>query len=263
MRGLLVKLAIVSIACALPICVLGLIAVSQTRLVLWRGVRACVADFKLTGFAFPCLFVDLTGEGELGYVVLKSPFGTPDTVLAPTRKVVGVEDPWLQSPSAPNYFDAAWRARFYLKDQNGRSPKPDVFALAVNSAFTRSQDQLHIHLGCLRPTLSDRLSSLASGLLVGAWTRVDLIPGSVVWALRTGRRDLSGVEPFRLAAEGLGDKIQDRGRLTIFVTGARLADEELLILVTDAHASVSSSQVEVDDLIDLACSVRSVVPGLH
>ncbi len=125
--------------------------------------------------------------------------------------------------------------RPYLKGPGGRSPQPDEFALAVNSALTRSQDQLHIYLGCLLPAINHRLSTLAYGLPIGVWTRVrGLIPGSVLWGLRTGRHDLAGVEPFRLAAEGLRDKIRDRAQLTIFVTGVRLADEELPILASEA-----------------------------
>ena len=153
MRGLLTTLAIGLVACGLPLSALGVFAASPMRQALWQTVRACVADFKLTGGSFPCSLVDLTGGEERGYVVLRAPFGPPDTVLAPTRRVIGVEDPWLQSPDSPNYFDAAWRARAYLKGSDGRSPRTDEFALAVNSALTRSQDQLHIHLGCFLPAM--------------------------------------------------------------------------------------------------------------
>jgi CDP-diacylglycerol pyrophosphatase len=43
------------------------------RLALWPVVRACVADFKLTGAPFPCLKVDLSSDDQRGYVVLRSP----------------------------------------------------------------------------------------------------------------------------------------------------------------------------------------------
>jgi CDP-diacylglycerol pyrophosphatase len=264
MRSLLTKLVIGLIACDLTLSALGMFAVSPARQALWQAVRACVADFKLTGGSFPCLLVDLMGGEEQGYVVLRVPFGPPDTVLVPTRRVIGVEDPWLQSPNSPNYFDAAWRARHYLKGPDGRSPHPDEFALKVNSALTRSQDQLHIHLGCLSPAMNNRLSTLASGLPIGVWTPVrGLIPGSVLWGLRTGRHDLAGVEPFRLAAEGLGDRIRDRAQLMIFVTEVRVGDEELLILASDSNAPASGYQVGADELIDLACAVRSGLSVLN
>jgi len=49
----------------------------------------------------------------------------------------------------------------------------------------------------------------------------------------------------------------------IFVTGVRLANEELLILASDANASASSYQVAAEDVIDLACLVRSGLSGLN
>ena len=48
-------------------------AIGLDRLALWQVVRACVADFKLTGAPFPCLEVDLSGGEARGDVVLRSP----------------------------------------------------------------------------------------------------------------------------------------------------------------------------------------------
>ena len=112
-------------------------AIGLDRMALWQVVRACVADFKLTGAPFPCLEVNLAGGEELGNVVMRPPL-SEDTVLAPTRRIVGIEDPFLQSPEAPNYFDAAWRARTFLKDAEGQAPERDEIALFVNSAVVRT-----------------------------------------------------------------------------------------------------------------------------
>jgi hypothetical protein len=51
-RGPLVKLVIGLIACGLTLSALGVFAASPTRQALWQAVRACVADFKLTGVPF-------------------------------------------------------------------------------------------------------------------------------------------------------------------------------------------------------------------
>ena len=112
-------------------------AMELHRMVLWQVVRACVADYKLTGKPFPCLEVDLAGGEALGTVVLRPPL-LEDTVLAPTRRIKGIEDPFLQSPEAPNYFDAAWRARTFLKDADGQAPEREAIALFVNSAIVRT-----------------------------------------------------------------------------------------------------------------------------
>jgi len=77
-------------------------AMELHRMVLWQVVRACVADFKLTGKPFPCLEVDISRREAFGNVVLRPPL-MDDTVLVPTRRMKGIEDPFLQSPEAPNY----------------------------------------------------------------------------------------------------------------------------------------------------------------
>src|SRR5258708_9673368 len=92
------------------------------RMALWQVVRACVADFKLTGAPFPCLEVNLAGGEARGAVVVRPPL-LNDMVLSPTRRIKGIEDPFLQSPEAPNYFDAAWRARTYLTSAVGPVPQ--------------------------------------------------------------------------------------------------------------------------------------------
>ncbi len=254
MPGKPLNFAVGLVACGLALSAVGSVAGAPRRQALWLTVQACVADHKLTGAAFPCLLVDLDGGEERGYVVLRDPFG-PDTILAPTRRVTGIEDPWLRSPQAPNYFAAAWRARPLLKGPGGRPPAPDGFALAVNSALARSQDQFHIHLGCLAPALARKLPILAAKLPVGAWTRVGVaIEGSSFWALRAGRTDPQDIEPVRLAVEAIGGK-RNLARTTLLVTELRVGrSEESLILVSDAGQSGSLQEASAESLLDPACS---------
>ncbi len=263
MRRSLVNLTQSLIACSLTASALTPLAAATERQTLWRVVQTCVADYKLTGAAFPCLQVNLTGGDERGYVVLRPPLRPPHIILAPTRRIVGVEDPWLQSPEAPNYFDAAWRARSFLKGPDGSPPGRDEFAVAVNSALTRSQDQLHIHLGCLVPAARRAVGAFASKLPIGEWARVAaVIRGSELWGLRIGQADLAGAEPFRLAAAGLADKVRDRARLMIVVAGIRIAnDDEMLILAFYVGASRSLGQVSAENILDPACSIGSSLSG--
>ena len=193
-------------------------AMGLHRMALWQVVRACVADYKLTGTPFPCLKVDLSGGEERGNVVLRPPL-SDDTILAPTRRIVGVEDPFLQSPEAPNYFDAAWRARTFLKDADGHAPERDAIALIVNSAIVRAQDQLHIHVGCLVPYARRALAAAAPKVPMGEWAQIGaVVPHTMFWAYRIPGTDLANVNPFRLAAEALAGKTNeprrpdDRGR---------------------------------------------------
>jgi CDP-diacylglycerol pyrophosphatase len=231
-------------------------ATGLDRLALWQVVRACVADFRLTGSPFPCLKVDLSGGEERGSVVLRLP-PWDDMILAPTRRIVGIEDPFLQSAGAPNYFDAAWRARSFLKGADGRAPARDAVTLVVNSAVVRGQDQLHIHVGCLLPAARLALAAAAPKIPIGEWMRVGAVaPHATFWGTRIRGTDLSGVEPFRLAAEALADKASSRSDLTIAVVGVRVeGDDEFLILATYAKAPHAWWPVGSDDLLS-TCPAR-------
>lgn len=239
--------------------VFGLVALggggAVERHALWQVVRACVADHQSTGAPFPCLAVDLAGGVDRGSVVLRPPFGAPDTILAPTRQVVGVEDPWLQSPAAPNYFAAALEARSFISKADGSQPRLSEVALAVNSRFTRTQDQLHIHIGCSSPRVQQAMRLLAASMKVGEWARVDsLVPGSELWALRTGRSDLAQTEPFRLVAARFAVGRSDLGRLMVSVVGTRIADrDELLLLVADHRAQARSGHLWAEEIVEPAC----------
>ena len=82
-----------------------------------------VANQGLTGAAFPCLKVDVSHGDERGYVLLRAPWGAPDLVLAPTRKIAGVEDPSLQNSGAAKLFrgGSGTRAPFCQRSAKSRS----------------------------------------------------------------------------------------------------------------------------------------------
>jgi CDP-diacylglycerol pyrophosphatase len=228
-------------------------AMELQRMVLWQVVRACVADYKLTGMPFPCLEVDLSGGEGLGNVVLRAPL-SDDTVLAPTRRIIGIEDPFLQSPEAPNYFDAAWRARTFLRGADGQAPERDAVALFVNSAMVRTQDQLHIHVGCLFPYARRTLAAAAPKIPMGEWARIGaVVPHTMFWAYRIPGTDLASVNPFRLAAEAVAGKTGDPGDLTVVVAGVRVdSDDEFLVLASYAKAPHAWWPVGADNLLS-AC----------
>jgi CDP-diacylglycerol pyrophosphatase len=226
-------------------------AMELHRMALWQVVRACVADYKLTGAPFPCLEVHLSGGEERGTVVLRPPL-LDDTMLAPTRRITGVEDLFLRSPEAPNYFDAAWRARTFLKSADGQAPERDAIALFVNSAIVRTQDQLHIHVGCLFPYARATLAAAAPHVPMGEWAEIGpVVPHTTFWAYRIPGTDLANVNPFRLAAEVVAGKTKDPGDLTVVVVGVRVeGDDQFLILASYSNAPHAWWPVGADNLLD-------------
>ena len=233
-----------------------------TRGALWKVVQTCVANRALTGAAFPCLKVDVSGGDERGYVILRAPIGAPDLILAPTRKVVGVEDPSLQASEAPNYFEDAWSARAFLSDERQEPLARDDVVLVVNSRLLRSQDQLHIHIGCLSRRMRRMLRTRAPELPEDGWARIggplnvaNTLDGPGLWARRIDSETLAGVNPFRLAAEGGSDETESRSRLMIAVAGVQLADGRggfVLIAAYDDPAN-PNDQYSAEDFIDPSC----------
>ena len=232
-------------------------ALGLDRQALWQVVRACVADFKLTAAPYPCLAVNLSDGEERGYVVLRPPL-MHDMILSPTRQIVGVEDPFLRTTEAPNYFAAAWRARSLLVDPGGRPPKRDAVALVVNSALNRTQDQLHIHIGCLLPPVQRAIAAAAPQVPAGDWKQITaVVPHIVFWGMRVPGMDLADVEPFRLVAKAFADKARDEGRLTIVVTAVHVQGEDgFLILASYLGAPHSWWSVGDNELIGARCPIE-------
>src|ERR1700723_3475452 len=88
---------------------------------------------------------------DKGFVVLKDITGIAQFLLIPTARISGIEDPEILDPQATNYWDAAWRARYFVDERLPTSLPRDAVSLAINSSVGRTQDQLHIHIDCIRP----------------------------------------------------------------------------------------------------------------
>ena len=239
-------------------------AIGLDRLALWQVVLTCVANYRLTGAPFPCLEVDLSDGTGRGYIVLRPPL-LNDLIVAPTREIVGIEDPFLQLDGAPNYFNAAWRARSFLKRSDGRTPERDEIAVVANPAVIRTQDQLHIHVGCLKSSAKRMLAAAAPNVPIGKWVRIGaVVPDSMFWGMRKRGTDLSDIEPFRLAAEAVAAKVIPPRNLTIAAAGVRVeGDDQFLILAYYAEAAGAWRPVGVGSsaLLDRNCPAGASPSG--
>jgi len=115
---------------------------------LWDIVsKRCVPEQSLHGVPAPCLKVSLTQR----YTVFNDANGPLHTLLIPTDKISGIESSVLLGAKAENYFQYGWDTRYFLTQQ-AAFPVPDRYlAQAVNSRYGRTQNQLHLHLACLKP----------------------------------------------------------------------------------------------------------------
>lgn len=167
---------ILLVAGVLALATLGAMACWQhARSALWRIVDGQCVPAAQAGRASACVEVSPAQGAEAGFAVLKDRRGAWQYLLIPTRRVSGIEDPALLEPAAAAYLPDAWRARRWM-DAANRAPVPrEDVALALNSSWSRSQDQLHVHISCVRADLRARLQALDVGLgerwieLPGGW----------------------------------------------------------------------------------------------
>ncbi len=226
----------------------------MSRGVLWQVIQACLVNHALTGATFPCLDVNVSDGSERGYVILRSPLEAPDFILSPTRRSVGVEDPSLGALNAPNYFEDAWNARRFLQDGLQRPLRRDDVVLAVNSRQSRSQDQLHIHIGCLTRQAKETLRALAPALPENRWAWLGRPShGLVFWGRLLVKDDLVDVNPFRLAADGRPNQSEDSSQTTIAVGGIELSDGRDAFILLASYDN-PFGEYSAEDLLDYSAS---------
>ena len=198
---------------------------ASERSLLWRVVQTCLVNHKLTGGAFPCLDVQTPNGRAEGYAVLRAPLEKTHIVVMPTVRTIGIEAERLRAPDAPSYFHDAWSARHFVTDDLPIKPGRADIGMAVNSRPGRSQDQLHIHVNCLRPAVKQALAQQAPALRDHAWARLAILPHAPRYFVHDVRSmDLAGINVFQAVADGLKVDPDDMDDVTIVVVGANDVD---------------------------------------
>ena len=167
--------------------------------------------------------------------------GATQFLLIPTARVTGIEDPAILAPGAPNYWEAAWQARGLVQSlAKGPLPTSDL-SLAINSIDGRSQDQLHIHIDCIRADVRDALR--AHLVEIGDhWAPLPIpLLGMRIGRCGSRRSIVPGPTRFRLLADGLPGARAAMGQQTLLAVGAIFGDGEpgMVLLQTEvdlAHA---------------------------
>ena len=136
---------------------------------LWNLVSTeCLPNEVQHSDPKPCASVDLKD----GYVILKDRRGLTQYLLIPPIRVTGIESAYLLTPGVPNYFAHAWRERGYVERAAPRALPQSAISLAINSAKARSQNQLHIHIDCIRADVQEVLRrAVGDRLQLGAAIR--------------------------------------------------------------------------------------------
>lgn len=250
-------LRVIILACAVLLCVVLGRAYAHDPNALWKIVHGrCVPHELKRGSPAPCEEVDL-GPGA-GYAVLKDLVGIAQYLVIPTKRLAGVESPELLANGAPNYWAFAWQARTAVEARLHHRLARDEVALAINSAYGRSQDQLHIHVDCIRPDVRRRLYR-AAARIGGHWGPLGVpLRGHHYWAMRILGSDLGAHNPFRLLAQGMPGARRHMGRQTLVVTGATFADAGQGFIVLADHVDLAAGdRASGEELLDHTCAVSA------
>jgi len=224
---------------------------------LWRVVRGlCMTDMKVSGHPAPCLEVN-----PAGYALLRDPQAKTEVLLVPTTRLVGIESPELQAHGALNYWQAAWDARRLIEDRAGRQALREDIGLAINSAFGRSQDQLHIHVDCVLPEVKAALE-MRSTEIGASWTPLGFaLAGKYYRALRLDGEALGERDPFKLLAQGSPEARADMARQTLAVVGVRSRDGRPgFILLAATGDTPENPDGASEALLDHSCALLAFAP---
>ena len=244
---------------ALAACVVVLFSAARAHgdpNALWNIVHGrCVPNEQQHANPAPCRSVSLSRGEQNGYAVLKDLVGVAQYLLIPTARVGGIESPALLAPGAPNYFAYAWQARTYVGSALHRAMPRDTISLAINSVSGRSQNQLHIHVDCVRTDVHAILRRQEASIGTRWAPLAAPLAGRRYLAMRVENGDLD-VNPFVLLADGVAGARQNTGNHTLVVIGAVFADGRPGFVLLDNHADpAAGDEGSGEELQDHTCAM--------
>lgn len=218
---------------------------------LWHVVsQQCVPHQQQQQNPGPCLAVDL----DRGYTLFKDRNGPLHDLLIPADRVTGIEDAALGRQLLPHYFAQAWRHRDILS-AGLPTPVPDRFvSVAINSRYGRSQNQLHVHIACLRPDVYAFLKQ--QGKALDAQWRVlpTRLLGHTYSARTLSAADADALDPLALLREYVDDQDGTMSHYSLLMTPR--ADGSLVLLAT--HLAVTELNLgSAGELQDYRCDLMN------
>ncbi len=210
---------------------MGMAAASVSSNSLWLVERyVCLPNMRLRANPKPCEAVN----AQERYAIFSVPKGDTEVLLIPLDKIDGIEDARLLGNKFHNYWNAAWLARSFVQARLGRPIAQEAMGMAVNSQYARTQNQLHIHVDCIKGDVRAALGA-RKGAITRSWSDFsDALVGHRYRVIRID--DLKQSDPFRLAIDDARRSNIDLRRLTIAVVGMRFEDGQQGFAVLSGRA---------------------------
>ncbi|WP_322011374.1 CDP-diacylglycerol diphosphatase [Paraburkholderia sp. J12] len=215
---------------------------------LWKVVGGqCVPNQRDQGTPAPCTTVDF----QKRYAVLKDIAGRAQYLLIPTDRVSGIESPDILYGGAPEYWVGAWDAGHYVDAKLGTRLAANQLGLEINSSTQRSQNQLHIHVDCMRTDITEALAPHRADA-PGQWSPATL-DGKRYRVMRvTSLSDKDN--PFRVVYRSLASQ-QTMDTQTILVTGAGPDAQRDGWLIVNSARDTEGGTGTAEGLLDHTCGL--------
>lgn len=231
------------------------VAHGADRDALWKIVHGlCVVHEFESRDPAPCAAVDLAGGEERGSAVLKDLVGQTQFLLIPTRRLTGVEDPLVGTAALPNYWRDAWAARNFVSVRARKDLPRDVIGMAINATDSRTQDQLHIHVDCIRPDVRSALLARAAEIS-DKWAELPVKLAGKIYRARWFGGAEPEPDPFVLLAEDARESGTPMRDETLAVIGAERNGKEGFILL--AYRAEAGGRAHAEDLLDHSCALAA------
>ena len=235
------------------------------RAALWEVVHnVCVPGQSQYHDPKPCLQVELTGGIESGFAILRDPRGGTQFLLIPTTRISGIESPMVRGKNATNYFASAWKARIHINEALQQTLPRDEIGLAINSAASRSQDQLHIHFSCIRANVLTALHK-NEGRIGKQWAPFNVsFFGHHYAAMWVTGENLNPHNPFTLLADRMSGATPDMANRTLVVIGfTRAAGTKGFVILADQVNKLSGDLAFGEELLDHDCHIAAMGNKAH
>jgi CDP-diacylglycerol pyrophosphatase len=230
---------------------------------LWEVVHnVCVPGQSEHHDPRPCIQVDLSAGVESGFAILRDPRGGTQFLLVPATQVSGIESPMVRGPGALNYFAKAWEARIYINEALHQTLPRDDIALAINSAKSRSQDQLHIHFSCVRADVFEALHK-NEARIGNDWAPLNLPPyGHHYVATWLAGEHLGPNNPFSFLAERLPGATADMANRTLVLVGFTRDEGTKGFVILAGHINKQAGDpASGEELLDRDCRIATMGTG--
>jgi CDP-diacylglycerol pyrophosphatase len=221
---------------------------------LWLLVSLkCMRHLAKSEAPIPCDSVDTTLGWDRGVALLKDGVGRARMLAVPTHPISGIEDPAVLAEGEPNYFAAAWSARYLFPVRLHSMPPSGAVAVVVESKEAREQDQLNLIVDCLDPDVAAELAAQAP-LLDAQWRQMSApIKGRTYWARLANASKPDDVWPFRLLADGLPGAKETIGSWSLALAQPDSLGGASFLLLADRTEGDRGDRAR--ELLDPSCAV--------